>query len=216
VLVAAQDIGVGTEITADMLKIESVSDELVVSGAYTETEPVVGQASRVAIARGEQITPGKLGVPVPENGLAGVVPAGKRAVALEVSEVTAVGGLLLPGDHIDIIAAFLVQGEPFDVLQTRTVLQDVEVLSVAQEAQKASAASSDPGTETTYTSGEVPDDADEQPNAGTLTLALDPQQVQVLVELQSNPDVERVFTALRPYGDQAVQDQVPSEVNVSD
>lgn len=211
VLVAAQNIPVGTQITSDMLKIEQVPENLVISGVFTDTQPVVGEASRVAIAKGEQITAAKIGVPVPDKGLSGVVPAGKRAVSLDVSEVTAVGGLLLPGDHVDIVAAYTIDNAPNlasneSLLRTETVLQNVEVLSVAQEAQKASAQANpqqgqDSGS--TYTSGQVPDNVQEQPHASTLTLALDPQQAQILISYQQR--AEKVWAVLRPYGDQTIQ-----------
>ena len=209
VLVAAQDISAGTEITADMLKVEKIQDSLVVSGVFTDTKSVVGQASRISIAKGEQITPAKIGVPVPDKGLSGVVTAGRRAISLDVDQVTAVGGLLIPGNHVDVIAAFLIRGDPNDTLETRIVLQNVEVLSVAQEKQNASAGSSSDSA--SDTSGEVPSDVKEQPGAKTLTLSLDPQQALVLASIQANPAVKKIFTALRAFGDQDVTDQPPNE-----
>lgn len=216
VVVAAQDISAGTEITAAMLKAEKIQDSLVVSGAFTETTSVVGQASRITIAKGEQITPAKIGVPVPDKGLSGVVPTGRRAISLDVDQVTAVGGLLIPGNHVDIIAAFLVKGDPNDTLRTQTILQNVEILSVGQEKQNASAGSSSDNASSSYTSGEVPSDVKEQPSASTLTLSLDPQQAQVLASIQANTAVKKIFTALRAFGDQDVQDQLPNEVTVTD
>jgi pilus assembly protein CpaB len=221
-LVAARDISVGTAITSDMVKVENVPDNLVVRGVFTENQPVVGHVSRVAIAKGEQLTPAKIGVPVPDKGLSGVVPAGKRAVSLEVSQVTAVGGLLLPGDHVDVVVAYFVPNAPNlvgddSLLRTQTVLQNVEVLSVAQEAQQASARPSQQdgqsGIDTAYTSGQLPENVKEQPNASTLTLALDPQQAQVLISYQQH--AEKVWAVLRPYGDQTIQDVPPNDVVVS-
>src|SRR5712692_7951230 len=133
-LVATQQISAGTKITADMVQVQQVPTALLVTGAFTDSQPVVGQVSRLAIAKGEQITNAKIGVPVPDKGLSGVVPAGMRGVALTVSEVTAVGGLLLPGDHIDVVAAYTIADAPGlasnqQLLRTQTILQNVEVLS---------------------------------------------------------------------------------------
>jgi pilus assembly protein CpaB len=221
VLVAATDIAAGTAITSDMLEVQHVPDSLVVRGVFTDTQPVVGQASRVSIAKGEQITPAKIGVPVPDKGLSGVVPAGKRAVALDVSQVTAVGGLLLPGDHVDIVAVSMIDNAPNlasneSLLRTETILQNVEVLSVAQEAQTASAQASTQsgqGSSSSYTSGQIPDNVKEQPSASTLTMALDPQQAQVLIRYQQH--AEKVWAVLRPYGDQSIQDVPPDDVIVT-
>src|SRR5262249_7281143 len=160
---------------------------------------------------GEQITPSKIGTPVPNKGLSGVLRAGQRAISLEVTQVTAVGGLLLPGDHVDVIASFLLKGPDLDTLQTKTVLQNVEALSVAQEAQKAAAGTtqSDQGNASAYTSGQVPEDVKQQPTASTVTLSLDPQQAEVLVSVQSNPDVKKLFAVLRAYGDKDTPEQAP-------
>ena len=133
VVVAGRDIAVGSEVTADMLKVVDVPESLLVKGAFASAAPVVGEVTRVALAEGEQITPSKVGAAAAGKGLGSVVPKGKRAVAIRVEEATAVGGLLLPGDRVDVVAAFQ-EGETPVVVQT--VLQDIEVLAVAQEAQR--------------------------------------------------------------------------------
>ncbi len=217
-VVAAEDISAGTEITAEMLKVVDVPTDLLVSGSLADTELVVGEAARIAIAEGEQVTSSKLGVPVPEKGLSGVIPIGMRGVAIEVSQVTAVGGLLLPGDRVDIVASFKVKKAPGlaeneYILRTQTILQDVEVLSVAQEAQKPAAQpNTEDGAETnnpSYSSGEIPEDPDQQPNAGTLTVALDPAQVQQLAWFQDAESVVRVWAVERAFGDKAISDVQP-------
>lgn len=215
VVVAAADIPVGTAITEEMLRLSDMPEDLVISGVLTETTPAVGEVARVTIAAGEQITGGKLGVPVPDKGLAGVVPAGMRAVGLEVSEVTAVGGLLLPGDHVDILVAREVTS---NTLRTEIILQNVEVLAVAQEAQDASARpQTTDGSDASYTSGQLPDDVEEQPDAGTLTLALTPEQAQTLISFHDNDDVRNIWAVLRSYGDQTIIEGLPPyEINLVD
>ena len=218
-LVASQDISAGTKITADMVKVQQVPKDLLVSGAFTDSQPAVGQAARIDIAQGEQLTNAKVGVPVPDKGLSGVVPAGMRAVGLTVSQVTAVGGILLPGDHIDIVAAYKVADAPGlatgdSLLRTQTILQNLEVLSVAQEAQQASAQAgpaASPGTETQdYISGTLPDNVKNQPAATTLTVALDPQQAQTLISFQQIS--VKVWAVLRAYGDTSTSDIPPVDV----
>jgi pilus assembly protein CpaB len=211
-LLATENISVGTEITDDMVRVTDVPEDLRVIGALTEPDLAVGEVARVAISSGEQITEGKLGVPVPDKGLAGVVPQGMRAAGLEVDEVTAAGGLLLPGDRVDIFAAKKVAD---DVLRTELVLQDVEVLSVAQEALEASGradSSTDGSSDAAASSGQLPEDVEEQPDAGTLTLALTPEQVQTLISYHDNEDVENIWAVLRPYGDRSHVDLAPTDV----
>jgi pilus assembly protein CpaB len=212
-VVAAQQISAGDEITAEMLKVSDVPEDLLVSGALEDTELVVGETARVTIAEGEQITQNDLGVAVPDQGISGVIPVGKRGVAIEVDQVTAVGGLLLPGDRVDIVVTSRINqpenanGQGEYVLRTETLLQNVEVLSVAQEAQQASAqAGEDTETDPATTSGQLPEDVEEQPDAATLTVALDLSQSQVLIGKQDSEAVTRVWAVQRAFGDTDIKD----------
>ncbi len=188
-----------------------VPDSLLVSGVYDDAELVIGEVSTVSIGASEQITRSKIGLLVPDQGLSGVVALGMRAVSVEVDEVTAVGGNLLPGDHVDILVTTRIERAPGlaedeYILRTTTLLQDVEVLSVAQESQKpaAQAAATEDGEEgsASYTSGRLPDDIEEQPRANTLTLSLTPEQAVILIS--EHDHAERVWAILRAFGDDSI------------
>jgi len=222
-LVATQTISAGTLVTEDMVKVVDVPESLLVSGVYADADLVVGEVSTVTIGAGEQITGLKIGTLVPDQGLSGVVVPGMRAVSVRVDETTAVGGNLLPGDHVDIVATTRIEvapglAEDEYILRTTTVLQDVEVLSVAQEAQKpaAQAATTEDGDagSASYTSGQLPDDINEQPNASTLTLMLTPEQVMVLISEQES--AVRVWAVLRAFGDDSTAELTPYEVTLAD
>lgn len=220
-VIASQQINAGTRITADMVQVSDVPEDLLVSGALDSTDLVVGESARVTIAKGEQITSSDLGVPVPDKGISGVIPVGMRGVAIEVDEVTAVGGLLLPGDRIDIVRTVKIEGVPGlgeneYILRTETILQNVEVLSVAQEAQEAAAQAPTDGdtTSPSTTSGQLPDDVEEQPNAATITVALDPGQAQVIVGSQDSPAVVRVWAVQRAFGDSQPANVAPFEERI--
>ena len=210
---ASQQIGAGTEITEEMVKVMDVPEDLLIGGSLKDTELVVGEVARVTIASGEQITTAKLGTAVPDKGLSGVIPVGMRGVAIEVDQVTAVGGLLLPGDRVDIVITTKLKKEPGlaegeYILRTQTILKNVEVLSVAQEAQKpsAQAPADSQDTDPATTSGQVPEDPESQPNAATLTVALDPSQLQVIIGAQDSEAVTRVWAVERAFGDSNIVD----------
>jgi pilus assembly protein CpaB len=215
-VVATQNIAIGTEITEGMVKLTDIPNDVKVSGALTQTDLAVGEVARVGIASGEQITSAKLGVPVPEKGLSGVVPVGMRGVSFEVEEVTAVGGLLLPGDRIDILAAVRIERAPGlaegeHILRIETVLQNVEILSVGQEAQDAAGRVSSSDSESASgTSGQLPDNVKEQPRASTITVALSPVDSAKLISAQEH--AERVWAVERAYGDSAIVDYPPQDV----
>jgi pilus assembly protein CpaB len=141
------------------------------------------------------------------DGLAFVVPAGMRAIAVSVDEITGVGGLILPGDRADVIAVISDQADANNPInRVVTVLQDVEVLAVAQSAQEpvppadeeAAAQAETDGASTT--SGQLPEDAAPQPSARTVTLALTPEQVQLLALVQEEGSI---YLSLRHFGDNA-------------
>src|SRR3990172_173165 len=211
VVVAESDIAAGTEITADMVKVIEVPNSLLVRDAFTSTQLVVGEAARYPIAAGEQVTRARVGPNTEGDGLAFVVPAGMPAIAVSVDEITGVGGLILPGDRADVIAVIGDQAGANNPDRVVTVLQDVEVLAVAQSAQEpvpaaneeAAAQAETDGAATT--SGQLPENAEPQPSARTVTLALTPEQVQLLALAQEEGSI---YLSLRRFGDKA-QPQLP-------
>jgi len=99
VVVAAQDIPLGTTVTADMLSTQTVPVDAAAAGAFQVTSQAVGQIARQAILTGEQI--GASQFSTEQTGIS--VPPGKRAIAIEVSELTGVGKLVFPGDYVDLV-----------------------------------------------------------------------------------------------------------------
>jgi pilus assembly protein CpaB len=207
VVVASRDVPANTRLTADMLDVRSLPVEAVVDGGYATTDALVGRATRFPLVKGEQLAPSKVALDAveDEDDLARVLPTGKRGFAVEVTETTGVGGLLLPGNAVDVIAVF--GGGIAGIDKAVTILQDIEVLSVAQEAQEpvpaVADASEDGATgegaataEAVY--GRRPDDAELQPGARTVTLAVTPSEAQLLAIAQTNGTL---WLSLRPFDD---------------
>ena len=207
-MVADKDIGARTELTGGMLSVKQVPTDEALTGAYTDTEQVAGQVTRQDIQKGEQITASKIGPQTKaerEEGLSFIIPQGMRAFSVQVDETSAVGGLLLPGDLVDIIAIFD-EGD-FDVNKAVTLLQNIEVLAVAQAAQESIPAPASEVTATPTPSGEAattlgtrPEDVKPNPDARTVTLAVTPEQAQLLALTQAKGDLA---LSLRPFGDAA-------------
>lgn len=204
VVVTAQAVPANTVLTADMLAVRALPEAAIVAGAYGQVESLVGLPVRFPLAEGEQLTPAKVGLDViaDQNDLALVLLEGQRAVAVEVSEVTSVGGLLLPGNRVDVIAVF--HESATGVEKAVTLVQDVEVLAVAQEAQvpvpAAGEALNQDGSAAAGTGirGRRANDATRQPDARTVTLAVTPEQAQLLALAPANGTL---WLSLRPFGD---------------
>jgi pilus assembly protein CpaB len=213
-VVAAQAIPAGTKITAAMVKVAEFPENVRVNGAFGDTVPVVGEVATFAIAEGEALTPAKIGRLREGNGLSEaiglgiVLEPGMRAIAMRVEEVTAVGGNLIPGDRVDVVAVYEMPG---GAVVAQTILQNIEVLSVAQEALKPLPAGQRDAdgdrVNDTVTSGVVSEDVKQNASAVTVTLAVSPEQAQMLAYAQE--EANKVYTSLRSFGDQTPVDLPP-------
>lgn len=207
-VVASQDIPSGTKITVEMLTVKQLPLSAVLAGAFEETTPVVDKVTSVPIVAGEQVLPSKIsetGVDVSafEKGdlpLSVVVPAGKRAFSVQVSEVSAAGGLIKPGYYVDVLQS----GEQVSATDSSQsigtscyIAQDVSVLAVGQELVTATGAASE--------SAEQIAGAGTVTTAISVTLAVTPQETAALAAAQRSVDdtnVQRqVWLSVRPYGE---------------
>jgi len=207
VVVAATDVDTNVKLTADMLGVKAVPLDQVITGAYSSTTPLIGLPARYPIEAGDQITPGKVGVEAiqDEKDLSLLLKSGQRGFAVEATEVTAVGGLLLPGNFVDVIAVF--GDETGGIEKAVTALQNIEVLGVAQVAQEPVPAAAVEDTAQTLDTqagqgirGQRPEDVERQPGARSVTLAVSPAQAQLLAALQAQDDVQ-IWLSLRGVDD---------------
>ena len=198
-VVAARSVPANTVLTADMLELRQVPLGSQLDGVFASTAGVVGLPTRYPLEAGEQVTPQKVGLNriEDENDVALVLPPGMRGFGVEVREVTGVGGLLLPGQFVDVIAVFAERND--ESSRSIMLLQDVEIIAVGQEAQLPLPASGDGQA---GLNGRRADDAEWQPNASTTTLAVTPQDAQLLALVQQSGAA--IWFSLRPVGDHEI------------
>jgi Flp pilus assembly protein CpaB len=103
---AKTDIVVLTPITADMVQIVSVSPADAPANAARRLDDVVGKYASTPILAGQDVdvriletTPGQLAF-----GFGASLEAGQVAFAIPVEPGQAVGGALVPGAHVDVVA----------------------------------------------------------------------------------------------------------------
>ncbi|HLZ09849.1 MAG TPA: Flp pilus assembly protein CpaB, partial [Chloroflexota bacterium] len=182
VLIAAHDIPARTLITADMVKIAQVPVELKLGPALDKPEDAIGRVILYPLANGEQVLPAKFTIDQSIETFSNVIPAGMRAVSILTSEEIGAGGMIVPGDHIDIIASF----EPaLGNIAATTVFQNVLVLAVSQSFIEQTVKVTPNAASLTPISGtpvSLPISPNKQmhPDAKTLTLALSPADAQKL------------------------------------
>lgn len=132
VVVAKQTLPAQTALTADNVEVRDVSPDAVQPNAASSLADVQGKALLVPVALGQQIVASVLGNPSQPDvqKLADLVPAGKRAMSVTFTELNTAGGLVAPGDYVDVIGVFNKNTLGKD--QSMLLLQDVQVLAVAQ------------------------------------------------------------------------------------
>lgn len=138
IVVAAQDIPARARIEATQLQRKQLPAEAVLPGAARSEDQLVGKFALGPISAGQQIVAAHVGAVQGGSDLAGLVRPGMRAMAFGVSDASAAGGLVSPGDHIDVIAVF------DDDNAAVVVASDIEVLAVSTALLGSPAPAKDP------------------------------------------------------------------------
>lgn len=130
VIVAKVDINELELIDDSKITTVTVPQSFLMPGHFKTMKELENTMATVPILAGEQITRPRVTYPGMNTGLARQVSAGKRALAITVTEGQAVGKLIRPGDRVDVLAAIdFTSGQRRDMQKIQTVLQDVLVLS---------------------------------------------------------------------------------------
>jgi Flp pilus assembly protein CpaB len=132
VVVAKSTLAAQTPLSTDNIELKDVATDAIQPNAATTLADVAGKALTVPVAVGQQIlTPYLANPDQPEvKKFADLVPAGKRAMSVTFTELNTAGGLVAPGDFVDVIAVFNKSTLGKD--QSMLLLQDIQVLAVAQ------------------------------------------------------------------------------------
>ncbi len=174
VVVAAVDIDLGSKINPQMLTQLDWPSGSVPAGAFKDIAAVQDRVVRTGISRGEAILERKLAPPGTTGGLSAVIADGKRAMTVRVNDVVGVAGFALPGNYVDVMVNAQhdrTKGEGPNQI-SMTVLEQVLVLAVAQEANRDE---TKPKVVSAVTLEVAPEDAEKLDLArsvGTLSLVL--------------------------------------------
>jgi len=197
VVVAKQDIPAGATIKGAMLAEVTLNRSMVQPRAAVSIDRVVDKIAIAPIAKGEQVLLNKVTVSEETGSLAMKVPSGKRAVTVSVDNISSVGGMIRPGDHVDIVGMVPIptmnaEGKQVNQLATMPLFQDVLVLAVGQEFMSVSSAKKE---EKSTTASPV------------ITFALSPQEANLIVFVQEQGKIRLV---LRSPGDTQLQQVAPA------
>jgi pilus assembly protein CpaB len=178
VLVARRDIPLG-----DMTKDSDFRWQTWPADAVTPTyitkeqgaagmRSVSGAIARAPILAGEPVTHQKLIKPGEGGVLAAILPGGMRAISTRIKEETAVGRLILPNDHVDVILTRRVRGPGGEEQHvSETLFRNVRVLAIGQQLETKE------GKKTSESS------------ANTATLELTPREAEMLALANSMGEI---------------------------
>ena len=207
VLVASKNLGIGTELKDDSVRWQEWPKTSVFPGAIIRTEKdkdkdkeagemLEGRLAR-DIASGEPVMKNALLGAAKGNFVAASLDAGMRAVAIEVSASSMVGGFIGPGDYVDVILTYksTINADGDDSQQiknmiemnlqkmaTETILQNVKILAVDQTAKR-------------------PEEEEKIKVGKTATLAVSAHDAEKLALAQ---DMGTLTLALRSVGDSTI------------
>ncbi len=136
VIVAANDLQVGTKVSERDIKIIRVPESDLPAGAPRRKADVLDHGVILPITKGDFILSTKLAGENAGAGLPALIPPGMRAVSVRVNEVVSVAGFVTPGTRVDV----LLTGNPGlgGEQQTTTVLQNVAVLASGHTLERSS------------------------------------------------------------------------------
>lgn len=137
VVVAAADIAFGEPVSATKLKVVDWPRALLPAGAFRSLDDVhlsEGRTAIRAIAANEIVTPAALVTGANRLSTAPLLSPNMRAVSVPVNEVAGVGGLIYPGDRVDVM---FTRQAPDAMPYGELLLQDAQVLAVGLDMNVA-------------------------------------------------------------------------------
>ena len=138
VLVASGSLPVGSHLTDQTMKWIDWPENSVSTGFVRQDQrpnamtELAGVIVRMPIFEGEPIRQEKI-ADSSSQVLASLLPAGKRAIAMDITVATSAGGFILPNDRVDVIMVKKGNGTEF---HSETVLSNIRVLAIDQAIQQ--------------------------------------------------------------------------------
>ncbi len=198
VLVAAKELAMGERLSAGALTwrewpASNVGESMITRDARPDAIESLAEArARLPILIGEPIADRKTVQAMDRGLLSAILPKGMRAIAISVSEQTAVSGFVLPNDRVDVLLTSEDAGT-----QTRPVVTNVRVLAINQ----------------TY--GQEAADTTSLPGLQTAVLELDPQQAMAVTAAERSGTLSLALRSIAEGGDGGLVNEKPELITGS-
>ncbi|MBI4041491.1 MAG: Flp pilus assembly protein CpaB [Deltaproteobacteria bacterium] len=201
IVVANQDINALTTLDETMVRVDSVPQNYVQPGTFSEIKDVVGLITTVPIKKGEQLLQNKLLFEETQGKLSTRVSKGKRAMTVPVTDIHGVARLIRPGDRVDVLSSIDYGAGDREKREVKTVLQDILVLATGRYvvASVPTETLQDP-----ITGKEVKRDLRTDTRFTNATLELSPDEAQGIVFLLTSGEGS-IFLSLRNSDDRSIE-----------
>jgi pilus assembly protein CpaB len=142
VLVAKDDVGVGQTLSAENMSWQTwPAANTGAQFIQKKNKPdaineMSGSIVRIAFAGGEPIREAKVIKAGTSGYIAALLPAGMRAIAMEISPEAGAGGFILPNDHVDVILTRAEKLSQEEFFTAETILADVRILAIDQTVEE--------------------------------------------------------------------------------
>lgn len=186
ILVLNNDMAIGEPLEDQLMwqpwPTDTLNEEYITRDAEPDAiDKLKGVVVRVAMSKGEPVRKTRL-VGFGKSFMSSILPAGKRAIATQISADTSAGGFILPNDYVDVIMTRRAtqNGTTGEGFKTETILKNIRVLAIDQTIQE--------------------DEEGRKVKVGeTATLELTAQQAEIITVAQQMAD--RLTLALRSVKD---------------
>jgi pilus assembly protein CpaB len=172
-VVAVRDMPLGTLLREKDMKVVNYPERNMPKGAVLAVKDATSKVALAPLYTNEPVLLSKLSGTTTLEGFSAIIPAGYRAVSVQITDASGVAGLILPNSRVDVL--FTRNGTLAEA-STSTILQDVRVISTGK----------------LLPAGQTPDPR--APKSPTVTLVLTPEDAQKL-ELAKNQG--RISLSLR-------------------
>ena len=171
VVVAAENLPLGTMVSKEQLKVVGWPAATPVEGSFASVDEVVGRGLISPVQANELLTENKLAPKEAGAGLAPSIPPGMRALSVKTNDVIGVAGFTVPGARVDV----LVVVKDRDNSMARVVVSNLQVLTAGTKYDIEQAKDGKPMPSNVVTLLVTPDQAERislaQTN-GSITLVL--------------------------------------------
>ena len=162
VVVAKQDADPGRALGPEDVGTAKVPADTLTGGVFSDPAQLVGRVTTAPLVKGQMVLDTLLAPTGSAAGLSAVIPTGMRAMTLEVTEYSGVGGMLEPGCRVDVMC--IVHDDRAKQTNCRTVLQNIKVSAIGRNIAPPRPANGQPPP----------------PPSNSVTLLCTPKQAQTL------------------------------------